>query len=135
MRYNDTNGNEWDTAEEALDEFLANLPDLTEEETEEAFQFTSRDNNAEANLKAIAYGITYAGLDAKFSGDNYPVPEPFNPPMTWQTAYDRLTELGVSEDTIAIVTSINGTSLDTMESILYAKFGYRSFEQMDEATR
>ena len=72
--YTDTNGNEWDSAEEALQEFLDNLPDLTDEETEEVFQFTHYEATAEHNLDAIAYGITYAGLDYKFGGDNYPVP-------------------------------------------------------------
>lgn len=70
----DTNGNEWDTAEEALDDFLNDLPYLDDDETETVFQFTRYDMAAAENLRAIAYGVTYAGLDYKFSGDNYPVP-------------------------------------------------------------
>lgn len=41
-----------------------------------------------------------------------------------------LIELGVSEETLQVVTDINGYSEETMEDILYAKFGYRSFDQL-----
>lgn len=76
MIYVDANGWTFDSAEEALQSFLYELPDLTEEETETVFQFTDRRSDAATNLRAIAYGITYAGLDYRFSGDNYPVPVP-----------------------------------------------------------
>jgi len=47
--------------------------------------------------------------------------------------YDFLIDNGiVSEETLAVVTSINGTNLDTLESILYVKTGYRSLEQIRE---
>lgn len=47
--------------------------------------------------------------------------------------YDFLIDNGiVSEETLAVVTSINGTSLDTLESILYVKTGYRSLNQIRE---
>lgn len=46
-------------------------------------------------------------------------------------AWDRLMELGVSEETLQCVTNINGWSIETMESILYATTGYRSFEQVE----
>ena len=74
MRYTDAHGNEWDSAEEAIEEFLSELPDLDEEETETVFQFTSFNASAAFNLKAIAEGITYAGMHDKFDG--YPVPVP-----------------------------------------------------------
>lgn len=74
--YRDTNGNEWPDAESALAEFLSDLPDLTEDETETVFQFTDHAADAATNLAAIAHGVTYAGMDHKFSGDNYPVPTP-----------------------------------------------------------
>lgn len=76
MRYTDTLGNGWNSAESALDEFLAELPDLTDDETEIVFQFTDRSASAADNLRAVAYGVTHAGLDHKFGGDNYPVPVP-----------------------------------------------------------
>ncbi len=50
--------------------------------------------------------------------------------MNKDTAWDRLLELGVSEQTLQIVTSINGYSVDTMTDILYAYTGYRDFDQL-----
>ena len=35
-----------------------------------------------------------------------------------------------TEDEIKLVTSINGTNLDTFESILYSRTGYRSLDQI-----
>jgi hypothetical protein len=72
--YSDTNGNIWETAKEALDEFLSELPYMTDEEFESVFQFTNYSSSPEHNLEAIAYGVTYSGMDSRFSGDNYPVP-------------------------------------------------------------
>ena len=47
--------------------------------------------------------------------------------------WDYLLETGLAnEDEMNLVTSINGWSLDTMESILYVKTGYRSLEQIKE---
>ena len=37
-----------------------------------------------------------------------------------------------TEDEIKLVTSINGTNLDTFESILYSRTGYRSLDQIKE---
>jgi hypothetical protein len=36
----------------------------------------------------------------------------------------------VSEETLQVVTDINGYSAETLESILYAVTGYRNFEQI-----
>lgn len=48
--------------------------------------------------------------------------------------YDYLLETGAcTEDELSLVTSINGTNLDTLESILYSRTGYRSLEQIQEA--
>jgi hypothetical protein len=74
--YRDANGNFWATAQEALDEFLLELPDLTDEETELVFQFTNHSESAEFNLNAIDFGIVYGGFTDKFGGSNYPVPFP-----------------------------------------------------------
>lgn len=53
--------------------------------------------------------------------------------MTTAGAWDYLIETGLaSEETLQVVTSINGYSLDTLESVLYAVAGYRSFEQMKD---
>ena len=45
--------------------------------------------------------------------------------------WDVLIEMGVNEETLDIITSINGYNLQTLEDVLYAKFGYRSFEQLE----
>ena len=46
--------------------------------------------------------------------------------------WDALIELGVSEQTLQIVSAINGYSTETMESVLYAHTAYRSFDQIPE---
>ena len=46
--------------------------------------------------------------------------------------WDRLIGLGVSEQTLQIVTSINGYQEDTLTNILYAHTGYRTFDQLEE---
>lgn len=45
--------------------------------------------------------------------------------------WDILIKHGGSEQTLQIVTSINGYSVETMEDILYAHSGLRSFDQID----
>ena len=50
--------------------------------------------------------------------------------MSINDMWERLEELGVYEQTLQIVTDINGYSEDTMNDILYAFTGYRSFSQM-----
>jgi len=47
--------------------------------------------------------------------------------------YDYLVDYGVvTEDEISLVCSINGSSVDTLNSILYSRVGYRSLEQWME---
>ena len=49
---------------------------------------------------------------------------------TVEEAWDYLIENGLaSEETLRVVTNINGYSLDTLESVLYALEGYHSFSQ------
>ena len=47
-------------------------------------------------------------------------------------AWDKLIELGVTEQTLQIVTSINGYRLETLLDVLYAHTGYRSFDQLED---
>lgn len=47
----------------------------------------------------------------------------------WDTLQD---VFGVSEETLQIITAINGYNTDTMESVLYAVAGLNSFDQDDE---
>lgn len=47
--------------------------------------------------------------------------------------YDYLLEMNIcTEDELMLVTSINGTNLNTLEDILYSRTGYRSLEQIQE---
>lgn len=41
-------------------------------------------------------------------------------------------QIGVSQETLDVVTCINGYSEETMCDILYAVTGYRSFDQLEE---
>lgn len=45
--------------------------------------------------------------------------------------WDRLLEMGTSEETLQVVTSINGYNEETMLDILYAQYGYRDFDQLE----
>ena len=48
--------------------------------------------------------------------------------------YDYLLETEVcTEDELSLVTSIMGTNIDTLESVLYSRTGYRSLEQIKES--
>lgn len=51
--------------------------------------------------------------------------------MTVSDIWDKLLDLGVSEQTLSIVTDINGYSKETLLDVLYAHTGYRNFEQMN----
>lgn len=42
--------------------------------------------------------------------------------------WDQLLDLGISDETIYIVTAINGYTAETMTDILYAATGYRDFD-------
>lgn len=50
--------------------------------------------------------------------------------MTVNDMWDTLLELGVSEETLEVVTNINGYNEEAMSDILYATHGYRSFDQL-----
>ena len=50
--------------------------------------------------------------------------------ITIESAWDTLLEMGVSEQTLQIVTSINGYNIETLEDVLYAHVGYHSFDQL-----
>ena len=51
--------------------------------------------------------------------------------MNKNEMWEKLLELGVCEQTLQVVTDINGYSEETMEDILYAVTGERDFEQLD----
>ena len=50
--------------------------------------------------------------------------------MTVDEMYDYLVDVvGVSEETVRVVTYINGYSKESMEDILYVVTGYENFDQ------
>ena len=51
--------------------------------------------------------------------------------MSIQTMWNILVEMGVEEQTLDIITDINGYSEETLCDVLYAYAGYRNFDQMD----
>lgn len=47
--------------------------------------------------------------------------------------WDYIVETGIAtEDELRLVTSINGTNEDSLNSVLYSRTGYRSLEQLTE---
>ena len=52
--------------------------------------------------------------------------------MNKNEMWDYLIDLGVNEQTLQIITSINGFSEETMLDVLYAATGYRNFDQLEE---
>lgn len=52
--------------------------------------------------------------------------------MSINDMWNALEDMGVSEDTLQIITSINGYNVETMEDVLYAHAGYRNFDQLDD---
>jgi hypothetical protein len=52
--------------------------------------------------------------------------------MTINEMWDALLNMGVCEQTLQVVTSINGYNEESMQDILYAVTGYRSFDQLEE---
>lgn len=49
------------------------------------------------------------------------------------SAYNYLLETGIAtEDELALVSSIMGHNLDTYESVLFSRTGYRTFWQLEE---
>lgn len=52
--------------------------------------------------------------------------------MNKNEMWDELINIGVSEQTLQVVTTINGYSEKTMLDILFAVTGYRTFEQMED---
>lgn len=49
--------------------------------------------------------------------------------MSIEEMWDRLLELGVSEQTLTIITEINGYTKETLCDVLYCVTGNRDFEQ------
>ena len=53
--------------------------------------------------------------------------------MSLETYFDNLVEYGIANaDEILLVTYINGWNEESLDSILYARTGYRSWNQYEE---
>lgn len=52
--------------------------------------------------------------------------------MNKNEMWDALIVEGVTEQTLQIVVAINGYTTETMEDVLYAATGYRSFDQLED---
>lgn len=53
--------------------------------------------------------------------------------MNINEMWDYLTENGIAtEEELQLVTDINGYNEETMLDVLYARTGYRNFEQLDD---
>ena len=50
--------------------------------------------------------------------------------MTLGKKWDKLLEIGVEEQTLQVVTAINGFNHETLEDILYCITGYRDFNEL-----
>jgi hypothetical protein len=49
------------------------------------------------------------------------------------SAYDYLIGMGIAtEEELALISSIMGHNLDAYESVLFARTGYRTFDQLEE---
>lgn len=46
--------------------------------------------------------------------------------------WDLLIDMGVSEETLRVVTDINGYNYETLCDVLYVVFGYRDFEEYED---
>lgn len=51
--------------------------------------------------------------------------------MTLDEMWTKLLEMGLQEQTLQVVTDINGYSEETLNDVLYVFTGYRSFDQLD----
>ena len=47
--------------------------------------------------------------------------------LTIEEAWELLTDMGVSEETLQTVTDINGYNMESMTDILYSRFGETDF--------
>ena len=52
--------------------------------------------------------------------------------ITIEEMWDTLLNMGVSEETLQTVTNINGYNEKSMTDILYSRFGYNNFEQLND---
>ena len=95
---------------------------MTKQQKEKVIEFiTERDVIAEetGNRPAdIAYLMTREKVE---NMENFTIEE----------AWDLLIDMGVSEETLQTVTDINGYNMESMNDILYSRFGENDFDEME----
>ena len=107
----------WDTDdEEELD--LPEAVDIPKSEVE--------DEDGLADWLSDKYGWLVESLDYEL-----PDEEEYEEPLSIEEMWEMLLTMGVSEEVLSVVTAINGYNEESMEDILYVKFGYRGFDQLD----
>ena len=107
----------WDIDdEEELD--LPEAVDIPKSEVE--------DEDGLADWLSDKYGWLVDSLDYVL-----PDEEEYEEPLSVEEMWEMLLTMGVSEEVLSVVTAINGYNEESMEDILYVKFGYRGFDQLD----
>ena len=107
----------WDIDdEEELD--LPEAVDIPKSEVE--------DEDGLADWLSDKYGWLVESLDYVL-----PDEEEYEEPLSVEEMWEMLLTMGVSEEVLSVVTAINGYNEESMEDILYVKFGYRGFDQLD----
>lgn len=79
--------------------------------------------------KKVIKEATEDEIDDEFEDDEEDVDDS---DLTTEEMHDKLVEMGIAtEEEVQLVTSINGYNDEAMLDILYARTGYRNFDQME----
>ena len=104
----------WDTDDDEVD--LPEAVDIPKSEVE--------DEDGLADWLSDKYGWLVESLDYEL-----PDEEEYKEPLSIEEMWNILLNY-TSEEVLRVVTDINGYNEETMEDILYAVSGYRSFDQL-----
>lgn len=81
------------------------------------------------STKKVIKEATEDEIDDEFEDDEEDVDDS---DLTTEEMHDKLVEMGIAtEEEVQLVTSINGYNDEAMLDILYARTGYRNFDQME----
>ena len=101
-------------------EILSKLVELNQEWVEEVV------SNGELKLSDVLHD--FRGI---YSEDEHFVPRiSTDKEYTFDEVWDNIVEYGIAnEDELRLVTSINGSNIDALNSVLYSRTSYRDWEQ------
>lgn len=100
---------------------------MTESQLEK-FKAYLEEHKKESTKKVIKEA-TEDEIDDEFEDDEEDVDDG---DLTTEEMHDKLVEMGIAtEEEVQLVTSINGYNDEAMLDILYARTGYRNFDQME----